>query len=95
MIDNPISYVKNTRQTYSKQYETVLTEVQVQFGNEKPAWIPYETLVGMSEERKDFRCCVDELAKELGGKWHHKVITNGRQEHKQIVIEYDHKKTTW
>ena len=47
MINNPISYVKNTRQTYSKQYETVLTEVQVQFGDENPAWIPYETLVAM------------------------------------------------
>ena len=49
MIDNPISYVKNTRKTYSKQYETVLTEVQVQFGNENPAWIPYETLVAMKK----------------------------------------------
>ena len=49
MIDNPISYVKNTRQTYSKQYETVFTEVQVQFGNENPAWIPYETLVAMEK----------------------------------------------
>ena len=47
MIDNPISYVKNTRQTYSKQYETVLTEVQVQFADENPAWIPYDTLVEM------------------------------------------------
>ena len=47
MINNPISYVKNTRQTYSKQYETVLTEVLVQFADENPAWIPYETLVEM------------------------------------------------
>ncbi len=47
MINNPISYVKNTRTTYSKQYQNVLTEVQVQFGNENPAWIPYETLVEM------------------------------------------------
>ena len=47
----------------------------------------------MSEDRKYSRYRIDELAKELGGTWHHKVITNGRQEHKQIVIEYDHKKT--
>ena len=47
MIDNPISYVKNTRQTYSKQYETVLTEVLVQFADENPAWIPYDTRVEM------------------------------------------------
>ena len=48
----------------------------------------------MSEDRKYSRYRIDELAKELGGKWYHKVITNGRQEHKQIVIEYDHKKVT-
>jgi len=48
----------------------------------------------MSEDRKYSRYRIDQLAKELGGKWYHKVITNGRQEHKQIVIEYDHKKTT-
>jgi len=39
MIDNPISFVKNTRQTYSKQFETIVTEVQVQFADENPAWI--------------------------------------------------------
>ena len=48
----------------------------------------------MSEDPKYSRYRIDELAKELGGTWHHKVITNGRQEHKQIVIEYDHKKVT-
>ena len=40
MIDNPISFVKNTRKTYSKQFESVITEVQVQFADENPAWIP-------------------------------------------------------
>ena len=49
MIKNPISYVKNTRKTYNKQYQTVLTEVQVQFEDENPAWIPYATLVAMEK----------------------------------------------
>ena len=47
---NPLSYVKNTRQTYSKQCETVITEVQVQFDNESPAWIPYETLIAIQKK---------------------------------------------
>ena len=53
MIDNPISFVKNTRQIYSKQFETVITEVQVQFADENPAWIPYETLVEMERVCND------------------------------------------
>ena len=48
MIDNPISFVKNTRQIYSKQFETVITEVQVQFANENPAWIPMDTLLALA-----------------------------------------------
>ena len=46
----------------------------------------------MSEEKKYSKYRIDQIAKELDGKWHHKVITNGRTECKQIVIEYDHKK---
>ena len=46
----------------------------------------------MSEEKKYSRYRIDQLAKELGGTWHHKVITNGGDERKQIVIEYDQKK---
>ena len=44
---SPMSYVKNTRETYRKDLEKVITEVQVQFKNEEPAWIPYETLVAI------------------------------------------------
>lgn len=47
MIDNPISFVKNTRETYSKQFETIVTEVQVQFADENPAWIPLDTLLAI------------------------------------------------
>ena len=38
MTTNPLSPVKNTRQTYSKYLEKVITEVQVQFADETPAW---------------------------------------------------------
>ena len=44
-MENPLSPVKNTRQAYSKQLEKVITEVQVQFAKENPAWIPLETLL--------------------------------------------------
>ena len=44
---NPISYVKNTRTSYSKFLEKSVKEVQVQFDDEKPAWIPYDTLIAI------------------------------------------------
>jgi len=46
-MSNPISYVKNTRTTYSMQYRKNVTEVLVQFADEDPAWIPMETLSAM------------------------------------------------
>jgi hypothetical protein len=49
MMTNPISYVKNTRVSYSKFLERNVREVQVQFKNEQPAWIPYETLLAIEE----------------------------------------------
>ena len=45
---SPMSYVQNTRQTYSKQYEQVI-KVLVKFADENPAWIPYETLIAMQK----------------------------------------------
>ena len=47
IMNNPLSYVKNTRQSYRKDLEEVITEVQVQFRDEEPAWIPYETLLSI------------------------------------------------
>ena len=35
-MTNPLSPVKNTRQTYVKYLEKVITEVQVQFNDETP-----------------------------------------------------------
>tara|TARA_B100001094_G_scaffold42490_1_gene37228 strand:+ start:135 stop:287 length:153 start_codon:yes stop_codon:yes gene_type:complete len=50
-MNNPISVVKNTRQTYRKDLRKVITEVQVQFKNEEPTWIPYETLIAIQEKK--------------------------------------------
>tara|TARA_S200002703_G_C3616148_1_gene189180 strand:+ start:339 stop:491 length:153 start_codon:yes stop_codon:yes gene_type:complete len=49
-MNNPISYIKNTRKTYRKDLEKVVTEVQVQFKGEEPAWIPYDTLLAIQEK---------------------------------------------
>tara|TARA_B100000963_G_scaffold118566_1_gene103221 strand:- start:1224 stop:1385 length:162 start_codon:yes stop_codon:yes gene_type:complete len=46
---SPFSNVLNTRQTYSKFYQKNFTEVEVQFREENPAWIPLDTLLAMSE----------------------------------------------
>ena len=44
---NPLSPVKDVRETYSKWLQRCVTEVNVQFKDEKPAWIPYDTLLAM------------------------------------------------
>ena len=46
---NPLSYVKNVRTVYDRFYQKNIKEVQVQFLNENPAWIPYDTLLSMSQ----------------------------------------------
>lgn len=46
-MNNPISFIKNTRTTYSMQYRKNVTEVLVQFADENPAWIPMDTLSAM------------------------------------------------
>ena len=53
MTANPLSPVKNTRQSYDRQLEKVVTEVQVQFAEENPAWIPLETLLAIQNVRND------------------------------------------
>ena len=49
-MKNPLSPVKMGRETYSKWLQRHVTEVQVQFKDEEPAWIPYETLLAMQGE---------------------------------------------
>ena len=44
---NPVSFVKNVRTTYSRFLQKNVQEVEVQFMNEDPAWIPYDTLISM------------------------------------------------
>lgn len=48
-MENPLSFVKNTRKTYDKFNQIIVTEVQVQFDDETPAWIPYSTLMGIQK----------------------------------------------
>ena len=44
---NPLSYVKIVRTVYDRFYQKNIKEVQVQFLDENPAWIPYDTLLSM------------------------------------------------
>ena len=46
-MKNPLSPVKMVRETYSRYLQKNFTEVQVQFKDEEPAWIPYETLLAI------------------------------------------------
>ena len=44
---SPLSFVKNVRTVYDRFYQKNVKEVQVQFLDEDPAWIPYDTLLSM------------------------------------------------
>ena len=57
---NPLSPVKMVRETYSKWLQRHVTEVQVQFKDEEPAWIPYETLLAIKECEVEFQRRVNE-----------------------------------
>jgi hypothetical protein len=46
-MKNPLSPVLQVRESYSKWLQRCVTEVEVQFKDEEPAWIPYETLLAM------------------------------------------------
>ena len=46
-IRDRLSYVKNVRTVYDRFYQKNIKEVQVQFLDENPAWIPYDTLLSM------------------------------------------------
>ena len=48
-LKNPFRPVKSVRTVYDKFYQKNVKEVQVQFKNEDPAWIPYDTLIAMME----------------------------------------------
>ena len=44
---SPFGSVLNTRESYSRFHQRKFTEVEVQFDNEDPAWIPLNTLLAM------------------------------------------------
>ena len=46
-MKNPLSPVLQVRESYSKWLQRCVTEVEVQFKDEEPAWIPYETLLAI------------------------------------------------
>ena len=46
-LKNPIRPVKNVRTVYDRFYQKNVKEVQVQFQDEDPAWIPYDTYISM------------------------------------------------
>ena len=48
-MKNPLSPVKDVREVWSKWLQRGVTEVNVQFKDEDPAWIPYDTLLAMQE----------------------------------------------
>jgi len=48
-MENPLSNVKLTREIWSRSQNRKVTEVQVQFADESPAWIPLETLLAMQK----------------------------------------------
>ena len=48
-LKNPFRPVKNVRTIYDRFYQKNVKQVQVQFKDEAPARIPYETLNAMME----------------------------------------------
>ena len=50
-MNNPVSYIKNTRENYYKHLDKNVTEVLVQVKEEDPSWIPYTTLIALLNDR--------------------------------------------
>ena len=59
-MKNPLSPVKQVRESYSRFLQKHVTEVEVQFKDEDPAWIPYDTLLAMKENEVEFQRKVKE-----------------------------------
>jgi hypothetical protein len=54
-MENPLNPVKNVREVWSKNLNQKVKEVQVQFANENPAWIPLETLLALQSVKNDIQ----------------------------------------
>ena len=52
-LRNPFRPVKNVRTVFDRFHQKNVKEVQVQFSDEDPAWIPYDTLISMMETEID------------------------------------------
>ena len=48
-LKNPFRPVKNVRTVFDRFHQKNVKEVQVQFSDEDPVWIPYDTLIAMME----------------------------------------------
>ena len=59
-MNNPLSPIKMVRESYSRYLQKHFTEVQVQFMDEEPAWIPYDTLLAIKENEVEFQRKVKE-----------------------------------
>ena len=46
---SPFGVVKNTRESYSIFHRETYTEFEVQFDDERPTWIPLETLLAIQK----------------------------------------------
>tara|TARA_B100000287_G_scaffold199835_1_gene188814 strand:+ start:206 stop:394 length:189 start_codon:yes stop_codon:yes gene_type:complete len=51
-MKNPLSPIIQVRQSWSMWLQKTITEVEVQFKDEDPAWIPYTTLLAMQESNE-------------------------------------------
>ena len=84
---NPISYVQNTRVVYSKWLQKNVKEVEVQFKDEEPAWIPlstYEAIPGVSLSSEETRYWNGELE----GEEFEKALQKYGYEYTQIPSRY-------
>jgi len=52
-MENPLTPVKNVREVWNKSLNQKVMEVQVQFQNENPSWIPLETLLAIQSVRNE------------------------------------------
>jgi hypothetical protein len=52
-MENPFNPVKETREVWSRHLNQKVTEVQVQFAKENPAWIPLETLLAIQTVKNE------------------------------------------
>ena len=48
-LKNPFRPVKNVRTIYDRYYQKNVKQVEVQFKDDDPAWIPYDTPIAMME----------------------------------------------